>query len=253
MMMVWLARYAVLRLLPRSGNGHGIMTARYGGLRLTLDWLASEHVPLREVLVREEYWLDRSWLPSAGDTVVDVGANAGIFTVASADLVGPTGRVVAFEPNSVVLGRLRANVRQNGFSDRVTVLPVAIADHAGRGTVRNETGNSTIARVHLLEPDETARGEAVSVETLDEALASAGVKDVDLLKVDVEGLELAVLDAGTATLARSRRVVVEVGGAEDAGRIEALFRDAGLTRITRRSAGPDSGAMIVFADRPDAA
>jgi len=248
-MLLWLARYTVLRLFPRSSPGNGIMTARYRGLRLTLDWLASEHIPLREVLSRGEYWPDPSWLPATGHVVVDVGANAGVFTVASADLVGPTGRVVAIEPNPVVLNRLRANVQQNGLDDRVAVLPVAVADRAGRGFIRIDSGNSITARVHVLEPGDPVTKETVCVARLDDALAEAGVKNVDILKVDVEGLELAVLDGGAATLARSQRVVVEVGDDADALRIERLFRNAGLTNVSRRSAGPDSGAMLVFGDR----
>jgi FkbM family methyltransferase len=247
----WLAIYALLRRFRRNAGRMAIRTARYRGLLLTLDWLAAEHVPLREVLVRHEYWPSPSWLPSAGQTVVDVGANAGIFTVASARLVGRAGRVVAIEPNPAVLGRLRRNVRQNGFDDTVVVLPLAIGRNDGRGLVLDESGNSTVARVHVLAIGDLVPREAVAVTSLDEALARVGAVTVHLLKVDVEGLERSVLEGASAALARCRRAVVEVGSDTDAVAIEALFRAAGLSRVTRRSAGRDSRATLLFAERPE--
>ena len=124
-MCIWLVRYSILRLLHRPA----VKTAYYSGLLMTLDWRAAEHIPLREVLTRGEYWPTPEWLPLARDTVVDVGANAGVFTLATARIVGPKGRVIAIEPNPEVLGRLAANVKGNDFDDRVTILPIAIADH----------------------------------------------------------------------------------------------------------------------------
>lgn len=250
-MCIWLVRYSILRLLHRSGDRSAVKTAHYDGLLMTLDWRASEHIPLREVLVRREYWPAAEWLPLAGDTVVDVGANAGVFTLATARIVGPKGRVVAIEPNPEVLGRLAANVRGNGFDDRVTILPIAIADHTGRGLVLDESGNSTVARVQVLTEGEATSSDTVGVRTLDDALEDLGVGHVDFLKVDVEGLERSVIAGAARTLVQCNRVAVEIGDAADVPVIQALCVNAGLIDVTSRQAGPDSGAILLFAHRVD--
>lgn len=250
-MLVWLVQYSVIRLVPRSDHPSGVMTARYSGLLMTLDWRAAEHIPLREVLVRREYWPGDDWLPQSGHTVVDVGANAGVFTIATARLVGAEGRVVAIEPNPAVLGRLAANVKGNGFEERVTILPIAIADHSARGLVVDHDGNSTVAQVRILDGDSTTASDTVSVRTLDEALDELGITHVDLLKVDVEGLERNVVAGASRTLERCDRVAVEIGDAEEVGAIRSLCVDAGLARVILRQAGPDSRATLLFADRSD--
>jgi FkbM family methyltransferase len=251
LMLLWLIRYSVLRLLPRSGHRSAISTARYNGLRMTLDWHASEHIPLREVLVRGEYWPTAEWFPLPGDTVVDVGANAGVFTLAVARLVGSEGRVIAIEPNPVVLGRLTANVKANGFEDRVTILPIAIADHTARGLVVDQNGNSTVARIHVLTGSESISSETVGVRTLDDALGDLGIAHVDLLKVDVEGLERSVMEGSERTLAHCNRMVMEIGDMADVPAIQSLCVKAGLAGVTSRPAGPDSGATLLFARRAD--
>ena len=246
-MCIWLVRYSILRLLHRPA----VKTAYYSGLLMTLDWRAAEHIPLREVLVRREYWPAAEWLPLAGDTVVDVGANAGVFTLASARIVGPKGRVIAIEPNPEVLGRLAANVKGNDFDDRVTILPIAIADHTGRGLVVDESGNSTVARIQVLTEGEATSSDTVGVRTLDDALEDLGVGHVDFLKVDVEGLERSVIAGASGTLAQCNRVAVEIGDAADVPVIQALCVNAGLIDVTSRQAGPDSGANLLFAHRVD--
>lgn len=252
LMLAWLVRYSFLRLLPRTAHRMAITTARYRGLLITLDWRASEHIPLREVLARGEYWPAAEWLPLPGDTVVDVGANAGVYTVATARLVGPEGRVVAIEPNPVVLGRLAANVRQNGFEDRVTILPIAIADHTARGLVVDQSGNSTVARIQVLAEGESIPSGTVGVRTLDDALEDLGIARVDVLKIDVEGLERAVMDGAERTLAHANRVAVEIGDRADVPAIQSLCVNGGLARVVLRQAGSDSRATLLFAARADA-
>jgi hypothetical protein len=62
-----------------------------------------------------------------GDVVIDVGANIGFFTVLASLLVGPAGRVVAFEPEADNLARLRANLAHN-VCKNVTVIEKAVTN-----------------------------------------------------------------------------------------------------------------------------
>ena len=65
-------------------------------------------------------------IPSGG-AVVHGGAHLGHHALIAARRVGPRGRVIAFEPNPVSYRALRTNVRRNGYSDRVTALPLSVA------------------------------------------------------------------------------------------------------------------------------
>ncbi len=121
-------------------------------------------------------------------TVVDVGANAGIFSLPIAKGAGPTSRFLLIEPNPEMLARLRANIALNGLSD-VLVEEAAIGDEAGRATLYfSPNGNPGEARLGV-SFDDDAGGIEVPVVTLPGLAEAHGIGEIDLLKVDVEGLE----------------------------------------------------------------
>ncbi len=134
-----------------------------------------------------------------GQTVVDIGANIGLFTVLMASHVGPTGRVIAYEPNPDVLGLLRTNVALNWFNDTVTIRPAAASDTTGR--VRLHVTERFQGNSSLLEPGEgyfaqvpmdTTHVVEVDCEPLDALLTE--FSEIDLVKIDVEGAEHLVLN-----------------------------------------------------------
>lgn len=123
-----------------------------------------------------------------GMYVVDVGANIGYCTMLFSSLTGERGRIWSIEPDPVNLLELEATVAENRLAGQVTVLPVAAG--ASEGTVKFEPGlNSCV----------TPEGRSeVPVKSLD----SLKLDRVDLVKIDVEGYEGAVLEGAQATLAR---------------------------------------------------
>lgn len=149
------------------------------------------------------------WL-RGGMTVLDVGAHVGQYTLLASGLVGPAGRVIAFEPHPVLGPVLRRNVARAGCQN-VTVLPVALGRAPGLGTlVLNPPDNFGGSS---LQPDEASAHYAratVEVTTLDGALDRLGGPPVDLVKIDVEGAELDVLDGGRRTLAANPGIVLIV-------------------------------------------
>ncbi len=139
-----------------------------------------------------------------GDTVIDVGANIGTHTVFFAQRAGDTGQVYGFEPQRIVFQNLCANLALNGLLN-VHAFHAAVARQPGTIVVPPisyaEPGN--YGGVSLAAGGEVAGGERVPVTSLDEL----GLTRCRLLKVDVEGMELAVLEGGRALVTAARPIV----------------------------------------------
>lgn len=135
---------------------------------------------------------------------LDVGANVGPVTLALSRLC-PRGRVHAFEPVPESFAFLERNVAANGAAN-VSLHQVALSDHDGTATIHFEAEATGAAFIS----DHLAAGvpQEVRLQTLDGWAAGAGLDRLDLVKIDVEGAELPVLDGGRETLARLRPVLV---------------------------------------------
>jgi FkbM family methyltransferase len=138
-----------------------------------------------------------------GDTVVDVGANIGLFTVRLADLVGEGGRVYAYECNAWALEYLADNVAMNWFDARVVT--VAAAAGAADGVVQFAAPESMLMLGTTRLDLDVGAAEIVEVpcERIDGRIPD-GVR-VELVKIDVEGAEVDVV-AGLAGLLDEERV-----------------------------------------------
>lgn len=143
-----------------------------------------------------------------GQVVFDVGANVGQFTLLLAKRVGAFGCVHAFEPAPEEYRKLCANVSLNGFSNVLTN-HVAICDRVGE-TVLRTAGPGLGLYNSLGRPLVSSQIGDISVPctTLDCYVHARGVPRVDLLKVDVEGAELAVLRGAAQLLSRSDAPVI---------------------------------------------
>jgi FkbM family methyltransferase len=131
----------------------------------------------------------------AGDGFIDGGANIGVYAMLAASLVGPDGKVVAFEPFPAHAARLRANAAYNGFA-QVELRQAALANASG--TVSFVTNRDVSNRIQT-RTDADATTIQVPCTTLDEALADAGNFLVG--KLDLEGSEIAALRGGARLLA----------------------------------------------------
>lgn len=125
-----------------------------------------------------------------GDTVIDVGANAGYFSLLAAALVGGSGQVHSFEPSPLVADRLQHNILLNSCS-HVTLHRVAVSD--AQGSVQLHLSESTNTGMTSLRRLAGAHGKPVDVASIAIDSMISGMPRVRLVKIDVEGAEHLVL------------------------------------------------------------
>jgi FkbM family methyltransferase len=144
-------------------------------------------------------WAAMGPLLVPGATFVDVGANVGLFALPAARRVGPSGRVLAVEPLAENVQLLCAAAARNRF-DNLEVMPFAASDGHGFVAVvsRQETTNSFTPPDRVVRPDAPCAPRA----PLDALLG--GRDRIDLVKIDVEGYEPAVIAGSRELLARHR-------------------------------------------------
>lgn len=162
-----------------------------------------------------EYWLSKHFarVINKGDTILDIGANLGYYSILAGALTGKHGRVVAVEPNPELSELIHHSAELNGMRGCVEVCNFAIAAPEDSGTrilfVKEGTKNGC-----FLEPGQTAedidlQGASYNVElghlTVDQ------FERVDLIKIDVEAAEMMVLENLRPIIERFRpKIVCEV-------------------------------------------
>lgn len=143
--------------------------------------------------------------------VVDVGANIGVHTLTLATLVGDSGHVLAVEPNPVIRARLELNLQQNGFKN-VMVYGCALGAKDDLMSLRvptatsEESANPGLASLVALDtPHDLV---PVEVRRLDDLFDETGLERLDLIKIDVQGFEMQVLEGTNAIIERFRPIIV---------------------------------------------
>jgi FkbM family methyltransferase len=142
-----------------------------------------------------------------GMTMLDVGAHIGYFSLLAARRIGATGRVWSFEPDPANRASLVKNLEVNGMSDRAQVVPLAVTASVGEShlyRVPGDTGSSTVYAGRLVRGDPLA----VGTTSLDAWARSQDWPRVDLVKIDVEGAECAVLAGMSELVSRNPGIVV---------------------------------------------
>jgi FkbM family methyltransferase len=149
-----------------------------------------------------------------GDVAVDVGANVGFFTVLTSILVGPRGRVVAFEPGGENLTRLRANLALNDC-DNVTIVEKAVINHVGEVEFflnNADSGGNALWDVGqwpgYLENHEAPLRVAVPATTLDFEWERLRLPTPKVIKIDTEGADQRVLEGASHLLARKPPFII---------------------------------------------
>jgi FkbM family methyltransferase len=147
----------------------------------------------------------------AGDLIYDVGAHIGTFAIPLALAAGENGQVIAIEADAESFALLRQNLERLGLQSRVTA-HLGVAGGRGARYRRVRTDRHTSATYFM--PD--AEGAAMPVIILDDLQdQSEPRRRVAVIKIDVEGMELAVLRSAERMIARDRPVLyVEISIAQ---------------------------------------
>ncbi len=184
-------------------------------------------------------------------TVLDVGASFGLYAIAAARLVGPAGRVFAFEPARETAAALRLHLEWNGVADRVEVVEAVAAERSGEETFWEQETSFVASLV-----EGSARQEDASFRTpvaatpvpavaLDDLCARREI-DPGIVKIDVEGGEARVLRGARALLARRRAVLfleVHHGVVAAAGSsVEDVFAELARARWRWREVETEAAA-----------
>ena len=189
-----------------AGDGTAIVATRWGG---------KLYVDCGDAVLAPWLLLDGLWESSAtgwfqqvvrpGHHVVDIGANIGYFTVLSAKLAGPSGRVVAFEANPRLRQLAARNLAANGVHGHAEVHHLAAWSESTEVVLhvrRHFSVNSSVAPSSpaFLEQvgDEASEPVTVQAVAVDDVLGD--LPRVDVLKIDVEGAEVRVLRGLARTL-----------------------------------------------------
>ena len=138
-----------------------------------------------------------------GMTVVDVGANIGLYTAIAAESVGPAGRVIAVEPEGRNCRLIRQTLELNRFKN-VEVVQVALSDRTGPGQLFLNEENKADHRIFDRESSRTVV--PVDFYRLDDLLVRLAVARVDVVKMDIQGAEALALQGMRRTLTENAEI-----------------------------------------------
>jgi FkbM family methyltransferase len=206
--------------------------------------------PFSKVLDRIRDLWEYDYRIKSGDIVVDLGAGVGDEALAFSHAVGPTGRVIAIEAHPDTYRRLASVVAANKLRN-VTTLQLAVSDSDGSAFLTDRQN-------HLANKME--RGGAIRVKTrsLDSLLHEEGIASVDLVKVNIEGAEIAALQGAPLTLQIAKNWAIECHDflaetSDDPLRtsepVIALLKQSGL-QLRFRHEETGSKQYYVYASRP---
>jgi FkbM family methyltransferase len=153
--------------------------------------------------------------PKEGDTVIDIGAHIGRYTITSSKQVGNAGKVVAIEADPDNFEILKKNIALNNLTN---VLPLNYAVFSSRTKIKlyEQSASAKYNSVMLTRAAKTKNYVEVNADTLDSILKQNGINQVNWIKIDVEGAEFEVLKGSIETLSGENvSLFVEIHNIDD--------------------------------------
>jgi FkbM family methyltransferase len=191
-------------------------------------WLGSYKLPKQRKVIE---------LVRPGMVCWDVGAHVGFCTLLFAELVGPLGRVFAFEPLPRNVDLLRRHVEMNGYRN-VRIFPCGLADFDGEASF-DPGPNPSMGRIATGGPLRVPRARA------DTLLAAGEVEPPDVIKIDVEGEEAALLQGARRTIKRYPVILLATHGEQAHREPLDLLAAAGYELASLHGGSPERTDEIV--------
>jgi FkbM family methyltransferase len=190
------------------GNNRAV-TMTYFGRRIIID---TRNIQNYSIITHGFYekgvaWAIEKYL-KPGDTMIDVGANIGFFTLLGNHIVGPKGKVYSLEPNPDIFELMKSSVHINAFRPRSVRLNMAAFNEPGTLELTwsaAKHGGGRLRTHDKIKLDE--KSVEVKTEKLD-TLVNTEDLPVNLIKIDTEGSELYALQGAQEILAKSPNCVI---------------------------------------------
>lgn len=184
-------------------------------------------------------------LPQGSRIVLDIGANSGVFTLLAC-AANSECRVIAFEPVPRVYERLVQNIRLNSYSGRCQLREEAVSDTVGLANVHVPYGDMpTSASLHSV-GFRGAEGTMINVKVTTVDAVCSQCRDVDLVKIDVEGFEEKVLEGMRKTVARMKpTIIVECNPDGPYVAVESILSASGYRFYHLSRQGPVAARKII--------
>lgn len=230
----------VLRILRKAGNwlavhGHAQLpqsllrrSFRYAQGTIEIDDFDGDlkiDLSLSEHMQRRIFWMGYynrdiilllKIIMKKGMTFLDIGANIGEITMVAAKLVGPAGRIIAFEPIDEIADKLQSHIDRNQLTQS-SVVRAGLSDKNGTAPIYNPCGheqkkdeNAGLGTLYSTGSRESVL-QSISLITLDDYLNKHSNIRPDIIKIDIEGAELPCLEGARRTIETfSPALIIEV-------------------------------------------
>lgn len=210
-----------------------------------------------------------TYLAHKSNWVFDIGAFTGVFALAAAT-ASPACRVMAFEPSFVTYSRLLVNIYGNEFNDRISPMRFGLGADLTELELRHPAGVYVMAsgesflESHISDPWFTEKVPVVSLDHLlsnqdqyrKQIVLETNFRGADLIKIDVEGFEINVIQGMQETIAKHKpTVIIEILEHEEIDEIMRLFGDGYHIEHIDESSGEFSSSsegrnfLIIHEDR----
>jgi FkbM family methyltransferase len=216
-------------LLPRKIKRHSILAGSLRGNCILTSWYDYPAAILGRTERPLIDWFQRN--VQAGQTWLDVGAHYGYTAIALSRLVGPSGRVFAFEPMIGTAGYVTQTRQLNNFP-QLTVLPFGLAAPETLEMKQLSVTRGMVDSTLTSDEGRTKWQETIMVARFDwlwQRICS-GREQIDGIKIDVQGMEIEVLTGMIVTLrSQHPKLVVELHRGVDREKFFHVIESAGYT------------------------
>lgn len=203
---------------------------------------SGELAPYIEIVLNRGYELSSEFIAQENSTILDLGANIGIYSISQGRRL-KGGKIFAFEPNPIVFKRLKKNIAANNLFN-IFAFNKAVTANTGSVQFCFSKKRTTQGRIIENNIGDCQNYDVESV-TLDDIVESENIKEVDILKIDVEGSEINVLKGGMKkALNLTKNIVLEYHSNELKDQVISILENKGFRKVMHGLDGGMQGVLF---------